>query len=233
MLDQINNALRESLGRVFSSLVGFFPGVAALLVSVLLAALLGKLLAALLVAVLTWIKFDRRLERVGLSPVEEWAPNRSPTLLAGRLLFWLVLLFGMLVGLAALDPALMPAMAGRLITYLPNVFVAALLLVAGTVLARFLSAGVLISAVNLQIQQARFISVGVKWMVIVLFAAMALNQLSIGGTILTLAFAILFGGIVLSLSLAVGLASKDVVSRTIERQERRSSEAVESPLQHL
>jgi hypothetical protein len=67
----------------------------------------------------------------------------------------------------------------------------------------------------------------------VLSAAMALNQLSIGGTILTLAFAILFGGIVFSLSLAIGLASKDVVSRTIERQERRSSEAVESPIQHL
>jgi hypothetical protein len=48
-----------------------------------------------------------------------------------------------------------------------------------------------------------------------------------------MAFAIVFGGIVLALALAVGLGSKDVVSRTWERQvESRPSEP-ESPMQHL
>jgi hypothetical protein len=149
------------------------------------------------------------------------------------LLFWVMLLFGTLVGLAALDATLMSTMAGRLLTYLPNVFVAALLLAAGTILARFLSRGVLISAVNMQLQAARLISVGVKWLVLVLTAAMALNHLSIGGTILTLAFGILFGGIVLALALAVGLGSKDIVSRTLERQAEKRPEPVEPPVQAL
>ena len=88
-------------------------------------------------------------------------------------------------------------------------------------LARYLARSALISAVNMQVRSARLIGLGVKWMVLLLSAAMALNQLSIGGQILTLAFGILFGGIVLALALAVGLGSKDVVSRTWEQQSSR------------
>jgi hypothetical protein len=47
---------------------------------------------------------------------------------------------------------------------------------------------------------------------------MALDHLGIGRTVLLLAFAILFGGIVFAAALAVGLGARDVVSRTLERQ---------------
>jgi len=51
----------------------------------------------------------------------------------------------------------------------------------------------------------------------VLTAAMALDHLQIGGSIIEMAFGILFGGIVLTLALAVGLGSRDLVSRSIEK----------------
>jgi hypothetical protein len=127
----------------------------------------------------------------------------------------------------------MTTMLSRLITYLPNVFVAILLVVVGAVLARFLARGVLIGAVNMKLQSPHLISVGVKWLVLVLSVAMALEHLSIGGEILKLAFGILFGGIVLAMALAVGLGSKDVVSRTWERQAERQGEPTETPFQHL
>ncbi len=57
----------------------------------------------------------------------------------------------------------------------------------------------LIGAVNNQLQYARFLSMGVKWLVLVLTAAMVLDHLQIGGNIVELAFGILFGGIVLTL----------------------------------
>ncbi len=233
MWEQVKSALSASLGRVLTSLASFLPGFVAFLVSVLVAALLGWLLAAACRRVLQWFKFDQRLERVGFETLAEWSPARSPTLLAGRMLFWTVLLIGALVGISALDATQTSSVTGRLLTYLPNVFVAVLLLVAGSVLARLLSRGVLISAVNMQLQSARLMSLGVKWLVLVLTAAMALNQVSIGGTVLTLAFGILFGGIVLAMALAVGLGSKDVVSRTWERQAEKRPDTAEHPVQHL
>ena len=114
------------------------------------------------------------------------------------------------------------------LNYLPNVFAAGLILVVGIIFARFAARGILISAVNLHIQWARLLSLGVKWLVIVLAGAMALEHLGIGGQIVRLGFGILFGGIVLALALAVGLGSKDMVSRSLERQTGKSVEEEES-----
>jgi hypothetical protein len=110
-----------------------------------------------------------------------------------------------------------------LLPYLTHAVGAILLLLAGTLIARFLARSVLISAVNAQLQYARFLSLGVKWLVLVLTAAMVLDHLEIGGAIVALAFGILFGGIVLTLSLAVGLGSRDIVSRSLESHVDRSN----------
>jgi hypothetical protein len=56
--------------------------------------------------------------------------------------------------------------------------------------------------------------------------------LGIGGQIVTLSFAILFGGIVLALALALGLGSKDMVSRSWEKQDS-GVETKDEGLQHL
>lgn len=233
MWTQIDDALRESLGRVLTSLASLLPGLVALLLSVLLAVLLGALVRWIVVGLLRAFRFDQRLERWGVSALAEWSPDRSPTLLAGRLAHWMLVLLGAIIGLAALDPSLMTTMLGRLGAYLPNVFVAVLLMIMGSILARFLARGVLISAVNMQLQSARLMSLGVKWLVLLLTVAMALDHLSIGGTILQLAFGTLFGGIVLALALAVGLGSKEVVSKSWERQADRQAERSEPPLEHL
>src|SRR5215831_12834464 len=86
----------------------------------------------------------------------------------------------------------------------------------------------------LNVQYAHFLSVGVKWIVIVLAFAMALEDLKIARGIVELAFGILFGGMVLTLSLAVGLNSKDLIEKSLERNVTKASrEPVEDSLRHL
>ena len=79
--------------------------------------------------------------------------------------------------------------------------------------SRALERSVLIGAVNMGLHSARLLGLGARWLLLILATAMALEHLGVGGTILTVAFAILFGGIVLSLSLAVGLGARDLVAR--------------------
>jgi hypothetical protein len=70
--------------------------------------------------------------------------------------------------------------------------------------------------------------------VLVATAAMVLDHLSIGGEIVDLGFGILFGGIVLALALAVGLGSRDVVSRELQREVRQTGQTpVEKKLHHF
>ena len=117
----------------------------------------------------------------------------------------------------------------RLFGYIPNVLAALIVFAVGLFAARFLGRSVLISAVNMRLQSARLLSLGVKWLVLVLAGAMAMQHLGIGGNIVTLSFGILFGGIVLALALAVGLGSKDMVSRSWEQQ----SQTEKTPEEHV
>ena len=156
----------------------------------------------------------------------DWAPSTSPAALIARASFWACVLLGLIIGVSAFDASYATAatLQSSLLPYLTRVVGAAFLLIAGTLIARFLARSVLIGAVNAQLQYARFLSLGIKWLVLVLTAAMVLGHLQIGGNVVELAFGILFGGIVLTLALAVGLGSRDLVSRSLESHAEHSSE---------
>ena len=219
MGQQIEFALRESMHRVLVKLASFLPGLLALLVAVLVLAAIGALLSAILRRILTAAKFDERYARNQSASVTDWSPGHSPTALVGRVAFWACVILGFIIGISAFYASYAgnSQIAAILIPYLTHAVGAILILIAGTLIARFLARSVLIGAVNLQMQYARFLSIGVKWLVLVLTAAMVLDHLEIGGVVVELAFGILFGGIVLTLSLAIGLGSRDLVSRSLEK----------------
>jgi uncharacterized membrane protein len=191
---------------------------------------MGMILSALLRRGLTAVKFDDRLARQRVD--DNWTPSSSPTAIISRGSFWACVLLGLIIGVSAFDAsyATGTTLPLSLLPYLTHAVGAILILVAGSLIARFLARTVLIGAVNAQLQYARFLSLGVKWLMLVLTAAMALDHLQIGGAVVELAFGILFGGIVLTLALAVGLGSRDLVSRSLEsRVERAEDRAVVQP----
>ena len=222
MWQQVESALRASTKDVLFKLVGFFPGLLALLVAVLLLTGVGWLLALVLRRILTAAKFDDRFAAQNQNAnVADWAPSHSPTVLIARVAFWACVLLGFVIGISAFD-AYNAQVSFILIPYLTHAVGAVLILIAGNIIARFLARSVLIGSVNAQLQYARFLSLGVKWLVLVLTAAMVLEHLQIGGTIVALAFGILFGGIVLTLALAIGLGSREIVSRSLEKNVERA-----------
>ena len=233
MWQQGQDALNQSMVRVLNQLASLVPGVVALIAAVLFASLVAGILYFVLRRTLAGLQFDERLGRWGLSSLANWSPSKSPSLLVARIVCWTVVLIGFLIGLAAFDSTLTSQLVYQLFAYLPNVVAAALVLVIGNVLARFLGRSVLIGAVNMNLEYARLLSAGIKWLILVLAIAIALEHLGIGGSIVRLAFGILFGGIVLALALAVGLGSKELVTRSLEREANRRPADSEQPFRHL
>ncbi|MGC2402004.1 MAG: hypothetical protein WA510_19560 [Acidobacteriaceae bacterium] len=220
MWTQVSQSLHDSMARVISRIATLLPGILALILAVLIFAAVASLLAWLVRTILNAVRIDERLAR-GTNAIAEWSPTYTPTILITRVVYWAVLLVGVLVGLEAFGASSDNPLTARLLGYIPNVVGAVVLLILGNVIARFLSRSVLISAVNMNLHYARLLSLGVKWLVLVLTAAMVLDHLSIGAAIVDLAFGILFGGIVLALALAVGLGSRDLVTRSLEREAAR------------
>ena len=218
MWDQAEQALNQSMTRMVSELASLLPGIVAFVVAVVVSAIVAWAVTGVVRRCLVSIRFDERLTSSGLASLTEWSPSHSPAALVARVVAWTVMIVGFLIGVTAFDPTWTATLLNGLAAYLPNLIGAALVFVFGNITARFLARSVLIGAVNLNMQYARLLSLGVKWLVMVLAVAMALDHLKIGTGIVRLAFGILFGGIVFALALAVGLGSKEVVSRSLERE---------------
>ena len=234
MWEQVHQALSLSTTRVLSQVASLLPGIVALVLALLVSIVLATFVAGILRRSLSGFEFDERVARWGFPSLAEWSPRKSPTMLVARVVAAAIIFTGFLIGVSAFDLTLTSALVARFFDYLPNVLAAIVVLVVGSLIARFLARSVLIGAVNLNLQYARLLSIGVRWMIMVLTVAMALDHLAIGGGIIKLAFGILFGGIVLSLALAVGLGSKDLVSRSLEREAIRSkAPGPEEPVRHL
>jgi hypothetical protein len=225
----MSEALHQSLNRVLSLLIAILPGILAFIVALFLLTLVGMVVSALLRRGLTASKFDEHMAR-GRGNVD-WAPSASPTALIARASFWACVLLGLIIGVSAFDASYASAamVTNSLLPYLTRVVGAVFLFIAGTLVARYLARSVLIEAVNAQLQYARFLSLGIKWLMLVFTAAMVLDHLEIGGHVVELAFGILFGGIVLTLSLAVGLGSRDLVSRSLESHVEHAGESSGAP----
>jgi len=232
MWNQVGHTLSNSMAQAIGRFASLLPGILAFLLAVVLFSLLGWGLAWVVDRILVALRFNERLGR-GTEAVTEWSPNQTPARLMARLVFWVFVVIGVAVGVDAFGASTHSAIANGLLFYLPKLIGAGIILLVGNIVARFLSRGVLIGAVNMNLQYARFLSLGIKWLVLVLTTAMALDHLEIGEKIVDLAFGILFGGIVLTLALSVGLGSRELVTRSIERETRRASEAPAHEEEHL
>jgi hypothetical protein len=180
------------------------------------------------------MRFDEWLVRWGFSSPGAWSPMNSPALFVSRAVACLVFLMGFLIGVAAFDAEFSSLLLRTIVFYVPNVIGAVLVFAVGSILANFLARTVLIGAVNVNFQYGRLLSVGVKWLVMVLAVAMALEHLKIGPGIVELAFGILFGGIVLALALGVGLNSKELLTKSLEHDPRNvPTDTTDDPLRHL
>jgi hypothetical protein len=221
MWAQVADIMSQASTRIVQHVAEFVPGALALLTLLVGAAVLSVLVRVLTLRLLASIDFDRRAEPWGLGLLTRWPSGRSPSIVVARSAQWTILVLGLLLALTALDAAVPSRFTVSMFEYAPNLIAAAIVLALGAMFAQFLGRAVLISAVNMRIQSARALSLTARWLVLIVAVSMAIEQLKVGRQILVLAFGILFGGIVLAASLAIGLGARDAVGRAIDRELRK------------
>ena len=203
----------ESLLRATARLL---PSVLAMLLFFALSAVLAVAIRGTVRKVCERLELDRRLRGWGVWPAGD--ARSGPTRLLTRLSFWTVLVVGVFLGLSVLDAPAASALSGRLLELVPRLLVALAIFFVAAGISRVVERNVLIGAVNLGMQSARLLALGARWLVVLLGAAIALDHSGVAAHVVTVAFGILFGGIVFALSLAVGLGAKDFVARSLQRR---------------
>jgi len=222
MLEFMRDVIRETLTGFGERLAAFGPNLLAMLVILLAGVLLAGGVHLLLRLLLPYLGFDRFARRLGLELVlQKGGVDRPASALLAVLLAWALLAAFVLLAVGALDLHLAMDLVSRTFSYLPQVLIAGVLLMLGTLVAAFLRRSVLIAAVNAGLPSARLLAGGVHTGLLILFVAMALEHLGVGRQIILVSFTILLGGVVLALALAFGLAGRDLARPFLERLVRR------------
>jgi hypothetical protein len=141
-----------------------------------------------------------------------------------RIFYWLVVFIFVIIALYTLKVPALEQLLEKFFLYLPDLFVAALLIIIGYILGNFLGRATLIASVNAGVKFSRLLGEGVKIVVLLLACVMALEQLGIGRGTVIVAFTILFGGFVFALALSFGLGGKDIARQYLEGKIKGESE---------
>jgi len=234
MWDFLSDVIRTTLSGFAERLRAFGPDLLAMLVILSLGLLAAVALRALLRRLLPRLGFDRFASRLGVSlMLNKGGLTQSPADVVASATAWGVLAVAVLLAIGSLNLRFGVNPLSQAFGYLPQLLVAAALLLLGSLLGGFLRRSVLIAAVNAGLPSARLLAGGAQAGVLFLCIAMALEQLGVGRQVILVAFTILFGGVVLALSLAFGLAGRELARELLEKLFRRNSDGSGDPLRHL
>ena len=200
--DRLESSFTEVFGELIPSLIGA-------LIIVFAGYLLAKLLERIVDSGLRRIGLNNMLARGGvMEAVERSGAHFNPTRVLGNLVFWLVMFAVILVAANALGLESLASVFGELVSYIPSVIAAIVIILVGIVLGQFV--GGLIAASAGALHGGRALARVGSGGVILLAVFMALQELGIASDIVTTAFAILFGAIALALALAFGLGNREL-----------------------
>jgi len=175
---------------------------------------------------------ERNANRIGLTAWLERAGILSATAVLVRLVQVVCALMTAVLVLYALDAALAADLTKRFFLYLPDLAVGVAIFAAGILASRMAGRRALIGAVNRGLPAARLLAALARGGVVVLSSAIALDQLGIGRAIVPSALLIILGGVTLASALAVGLGSREAVSRWIDDRLGRPAEPESDGIQH-
>lgn len=219
ILTQSADAVQGSFYQIWYTIASFLPAILAAAIVFIIGWIIGVILYRVVVEIVRVLRVDDAMKVSGLTDTVRTA---GFNLDVGRLLGTLVMWFTVLVFLVAsleilgLDRVTM-FLQSVVLLYLPNVFVAVLILILGAVVAEVVRNLVRGSARAAGAHGANLAASVAKWAIWVTAILAALNQLGVASAFVET----LFTGIVVSASLAFGLAfglgGKDAAARTIER----------------
>lgn len=186
--------------------------------------LLGALAFLIAGLVLAWLVkwsilrlgagIDRIIQAVGFGSLHtrlKWPIANILSWLA----YWIIILLFIRAALASLQLPSLAELLDRLLTYLPNLFVAVLFIIAGTVLGNSLRDKIAASAHTAGFRQAEVLGATVRVSIIALAVLVGLSQIGLDVRLFELILIIFVASLSGSIALAFGLGAGSTVSNII------------------
>lgn len=217
-----SSTLVASLRRSWGHLVEMIPDLLLAVVLLIAGWLVAKLARRAAIRVLRALRVDEFAEKSGVDDflVQGGVPMTTATLIGGGL-YWLILAAVFVTLLDALGVKSAGVLAERLVTFIPNLVLAAGILVFGALLARVIGGFTFSYLSNVGSPAAEAVGALARYAMLVFALFMAAEQLAIRSEVLVSAFQIAFASVCLAAALAFGLGGREWAAQVIARYTRK------------
>lgn len=213
------DVLTQSFQNLGTGIIAFIPNVVVAVIIFVLGWLIGAALGRIVNQVIKAVKLDMALKSTGLNEVVERAGfSLDSGAFLGKLVQWFFIVVFLMASLEVLGLTQVNAfLQGVVLSYLPQVIVAALMLLVGAVVAHVARDVVAGAAKAANVAGADMAGSVAKWAIWIFTVLAVLAQLQVA----TAFVQTLFTGVVVAVSLAVGLAfglgGQEAAARAIEK----------------
>ena len=220
-----SDVVRVSLLTLWGNVAGFLPRLVAAIVVFLVGWLVAVLVAKLVWHVVKLVRLDRALESIGFRRVWERSGYKlNSPLFFYELVKWFFAIVFLMAATNILGLVQVTEFLRSVVYYLPNVFVAAFVLLIGVLVARFLEGLVRGSVKEAQLTSANFLGSLTKWAVLVFSFLIALKQLKVADEIIRIVVIGLVAAGALGLGLSFGLGGRTHADEFIGKMRRHVGE---------
>lgn len=199
-------------------LANFVPSLIAALVIFVVGLIIATGLGAIIQKVFETFKFDSIVKRLGIEPYFERAGLKlRPSWFFGQLVFWFLVIAFLLTASDILGLSAISVFLQSVLFYIPNIIVAALIMVATIVIANFLRGTVTASLKSAKLPAEKFIGSLIWWVVIFFGILATLNQLNVATSIINSIVTGFIAMLALAGGLAFGLGGRDYATDMINK----------------
>ena len=222
----IVDAVVSSFAAALALLFTFVPRLIGFLVILLVGYLVATALSKAVTFLLRKVGFDRFSTRIGLNRLEsQMGVKMDAAGILGRIVYWFVFLIFLVPAVDSLGLTAVSALLGQVVAYIPNVFVAILILFLGTLASTFVADIVRGAASSSSIGNPNVFANIARYAILGFVAIVALEQLNIGAALLNILFTAIMGAAALAFGLAFGLGGRDAAKRLVESSESSLGQA--------
>jgi len=212
----------QSFQQLGTEVVLFLPLLLASIIIFILGWIFGSFVGSLIAHIVRSLRIDRALDNVGVNELAERAGFEfSAGGFIGGLVKWFIIIVFLVAALNVLGlDTVNEFLIEFVISYLPRVIVAALVLLFGSVLADVVGHVVAGSARAARVASASFIASVCRWSIWIFAILIALVELGIGAAFIQTIFTGIVAALSLALGLSFGLGGRDAASDYLKHLKR-------------
>ncbi len=209
--------LREMFWDFYENFLEVFWGVIVMVLVMIAGLIISWFVKKLIERLLMLFRFDRWASDVGISHfLARGGVKSTPSKVVGRIVFWLLIIAFFSFGLTFVGVPQFGEYVSRITSALPHIFVSLIIVVVGIIFSTFLSRVIYVGCENANIGYGDVIAKAVRLLLIIITFGIVFEYMGLGSTILSISFLIIFGGIVMTLSLALGIGLSHVIADIIK-----------------